>query len=140
MSKFISTSSLLGVLLFFFSIYLVKTGSPLCVEISGNITGTTWISWCHVVFALTTISIPIFIVSTILNIYGNHSHSSVNKNVSFLKYYIFIYLALLIISPWNSGDEYFSVTKGVVAIALSILYLIISLGIMISGYFKAKSK
>ena len=54
--------------------------------------------------------------------------------------YLFIYLFIVIITPWYIGDGFMNIQKGTVAIMLSALYFILSLILVLYKSWKLRGK
>ena len=69
--------------------------------------------------------VAIFIPSIIMFFVKQETFESWRK-ITF-SYYIYIYLVVLIFVPWYSGDEFLHIEKDIIAMGVSVCYVVFSL-------------
>ena len=121
--KIVLWGGFLGSVSFFLFWYLHEKGVCKTVDIYSSNT------WCAFATVLSMIFLVILFFSAILFF--------IKKELVFIAWkkftiiYLFIYLFIVIITPWYAGDGFFSIQKDLIALFISVIYLIISLLLII---------
>ena len=127
--KLFLLGNLLLCLIYPVSGYLIDINSKICVNIGQNEKIAYWVTTCNffMVFSLIFFSFSFF--SLLLLFIKKESVFKSWEKFTFI--YLFIYLFIILITPWYDGDAFFSISKGLIAIALTIIYSISSLVLII---------
>ena len=81
---------------------------------------------------------PALIVCALINMFTKENVVKSWKRFTLI--YLFIYLFIVILTPYYGGDAFFSVQKSIFALALSALYLFISIILIIYKSLKKSAK
>ena len=81
---------------------------------------------------------PALIMCALINMFTKENVVKSWKRFTLI--YLFIYLFIVILTPYYGGDAFFSVQKSIFALALSALYLFISIILIIYKSLKKSDK
>lgn len=129
--------SLIFVLFYPVSQYLIRNDSNVCINIGGQERVVYWVTTCHLYMILSFVMFAILFFSIILFFIKKEPIFKTWRSFTFV--FFILYFIIILITPWYEGDEFFAITKSLVAIAMTILYSIISLILILYKSFKKES-
>ncbi|MFA5997739.1 MAG: hypothetical protein WC791_04640 [Candidatus Paceibacterota bacterium] len=129
--------SIIFAFLYPLSRYLIKTDSGLCLNIGQNERFAYWVTTCNFATVISFFAIGVALASLLFFALKKQAIFIVWKKFTFI--YLFIYLFIVIVTPWYEGDGFLAIGKDLVGIALTFLYVIISVYIILNKSLKKNS-